>query len=75
MQTGCYHIRGIKLTAFWDIAPCSLIECDRRFKGTYCLHQQDDASIIALMIEAVSTSVVGYILRDYTAQYPKWLST
>jgi hypothetical protein len=26
------------MTAFWDIAPCSLVEVDRRFTGTYCLH-------------------------------------
>jgi hypothetical protein len=34
----------MKLTAFWDIAPCSLIEVDQRFRE------------IALMIDAVRTS-------------------
>jgi hypothetical protein len=28
------------MTAFWDIAPCSLIEVDRRFRGTYCLNNR-----------------------------------
>jgi hypothetical protein len=31
---------NIKLTAFWDIALRSLIEVDRRFRGTYRLHRQ-----------------------------------
>jgi hypothetical protein len=26
------------MTGFWDIAPCSLVEVDRRFRGVYCLH-------------------------------------
>jgi hypothetical protein len=25
-----------KMTAFWDIAPCSLVEVDRRFRREYC---------------------------------------
>jgi hypothetical protein len=28
------------MTAFWSIAPCSLVEVDRRFRGAYCLHYQ-----------------------------------
>jgi hypothetical protein len=26
----------MKTRAFWDIAPCSFVEVDRRFRGTYC---------------------------------------
>jgi hypothetical protein len=25
----------MKMTAFWDVAPCSLAEADRRFRGSY----------------------------------------
>jgi hypothetical protein len=32
---------GMKITAFWDITPCSLVEVDRRFRGVYCHHQPD----------------------------------
>jgi hypothetical protein len=32
----------MKTTAFWDLAPCSPDEVDRRFRGAYCLHHQDD---------------------------------
>jgi hypothetical protein len=30
------------MTAFWDIAPCSLVEVDRRFRSAYCLHHQGE---------------------------------
>jgi hypothetical protein len=26
-----------KITLFWDIAPCSVVEVDRRFRVAYCL--------------------------------------
>jgi hypothetical protein len=26
---------GVKMTAFWDIAPCSVVEVDRRLKDAY----------------------------------------
>jgi hypothetical protein len=29
---------------FWDVAPCSLIDTDRRFRGAYCLHHQGSRS-------------------------------
>jgi hypothetical protein len=29
----------------WDVAPCSLVDTDRRFRNAYCLrHQGNDAS-------------------------------
>jgi hypothetical protein len=30
-------------TTFSDVAPCSLVDIDRRFGGTYCLHHQGNA--------------------------------
>jgi hypothetical protein len=27
---------NMKMTAFWNIAPCSLVEVERRFSGIYC---------------------------------------
>jgi hypothetical protein len=29
-----------KMTAFWNIAPCSLVDVNRRFRDAYCLHHQ-----------------------------------
>jgi hypothetical protein len=30
------------MTAFWNIVPCSLVEVDRRFRGAYCFHHQEN---------------------------------
>jgi hypothetical protein len=38
----------IKMTVFWDAAPCSLLEVYRRFRGACCA--------IALMMETANTS-------------------
>jgi hypothetical protein len=35
---------SMKMTAFWDVAPRSLVEVDRRLRGAYCLHQGDETS-------------------------------
>jgi len=32
----------MKMTTVLNIAPCSFVEADRRFRCTYCLHHQDD---------------------------------
>jgi hypothetical protein len=32
----------MKLAVFWVVAPCSLVEVYQRFRGTCCLHYQDD---------------------------------
>jgi hypothetical protein len=39
---------SMTMRAFWDVAPCSMGEVDRRFRNAYCLK--------ALMIEGVRTS-------------------
>jgi hypothetical protein len=31
---------NMKMTAFWNIALCSLVKVDRRFRAAYCLHHQ-----------------------------------
>jgi hypothetical protein len=31
-----------KMTVFWDIVPCSLVDIDRHFRDAYCLHCQGD---------------------------------
>jgi hypothetical protein len=36
---------SLKMTAFWDIAPFSLVEVDRRFRGVYWLHHKGDNGI------------------------------
>jgi hypothetical protein len=36
------------MTAFRDIAPSSLVETDRHFRGAYCLHHQGDESLYSV---------------------------
>jgi hypothetical protein len=33
-----------KMAVFWEVAPCSLVDVYRRFRGTCCLHHQGDES-------------------------------
>jgi hypothetical protein len=33
---------SMKMIAFWDIEPCSLVVVDGRFRSAYCLHHQCD---------------------------------
>jgi hypothetical protein len=47
----------MKIIAFWDIAPCSLVEIDRRFRGVYCLHQGDGLWRQYASLKRRSTSV------------------
>jgi hypothetical protein len=42
-----------KTTAFWDLAPCSLVELDRRFRGVHYFRHQGD---VTLSMDAVRIS-------------------
>jgi hypothetical protein len=35
-------VAGIKMTVFCDVPSCSLVEVDRRVRGSFCLHHQGD---------------------------------
>jgi hypothetical protein len=50
----------MKVTVFWDVALCSLVEIDRRFRSAYCLHYQ------ALMVEAERTSETPVSIYETT---------
>jgi hypothetical protein len=58
----------MKMAVFWDTAPCSLVEVDRRSRNAYCLHHKGDEGLI---METVFLKLK--LLRDYTAQYPRKL--
>jgi hypothetical protein len=42
---------SMKMAVFWVVAPCSLVEVYKRFRGPCCLHHQG-----ALLMEAARTS-------------------
>jgi hypothetical protein len=56
---------SMKFKVFWDIALCSLVRVDRRFRVAYCLHYQN---FITLMMEAVRTSEMVYS-NETTCRY------
>jgi hypothetical protein len=41
-----FHGGNMKMTVFWDVAPCSLVEIYRRFRGACPLHHQRDESSV-----------------------------
>jgi hypothetical protein len=55
------------MAVFWVVAPCILVEVDRRFRDVRCLHHQ--VIIIALMIEAASTSETSVNFYQATRRY------
>jgi hypothetical protein len=36
------QFQSVKFSVFWNVAPCSHVKVDRRFRGAYCLHYQVD---------------------------------
>jgi hypothetical protein len=59
----------MKKAVFWVVAPCSLVHTDRRFRGAYCLHDQDDESSDDESGKLLRN--VGQFLPDYTMQHPR----
>jgi hypothetical protein len=56
---------SMRMTVLWDVVPCSLIEIDQRFRGTYCLHHQVDGGGSKHLWN------VNQFLWDCTAQNPR----
>jgi hypothetical protein len=42
-----WRIWSLKRIIFWDVTPCSLLRCNRRFGGTYRLHLQGRRHLLA----------------------------
>jgi hypothetical protein len=32
------------MAVFWDVGPCTLVDTDRRFRGAYYIHRQEQES-------------------------------
>jgi hypothetical protein len=57
----------LKMTVFWGVASCSLVEVYRRYRGACCLHHQnDDDDWSSKYLWNVSK-----LLPDYTVQYSR----
>jgi hypothetical protein len=55
----------MKMAAFCIVAPCSLVDVSRRFRGACCLRYQ----VIALMMEAAGTSETSVNFYQTTQRY------
>jgi hypothetical protein len=53
----------MKFRVLWDVAPCSHIEVDQRFRGAYCLHHQ------GTLMEAGCTSEMSVHFNVTTRRY------
>jgi hypothetical protein len=56
------------MAVLWDVAPCSLVDIDRRFWGAYCLHHQCDETWwwrqwSPLKRRSISTRLQGPVLH------------
>jgi hypothetical protein len=47
-------LTSMKMTVFWDVAQCSLVKVNRRFRGTRCLHHQDDEQVASISETSVN---------------------
>jgi hypothetical protein len=56
---------SVKLTDFWVVTPCSLVEVYRRFSGACCLHHQANDG------DGKHLRNVRKLLPDYTAKQPR----
>jgi hypothetical protein len=56
----CVALPPLKIAAFWDTAPCSIVEVGRHLRDAYCLHQS------ALIIEAVRASETSVYFNNTT---------
>jgi hypothetical protein len=54
----------MKFTFFWDVAPCSHVEVERRLRSAYCLHHQG-----ALVMETVRTSEKSFNFNVTTRRH------
>jgi hypothetical protein len=50
---------------FCDVAPCSLVDIDKRFRAVYCLHHQGDERIGYSIIQTFETVLVFYTVGTY----------
>jgi hypothetical protein len=44
------------MIVLWDIAPYSLVEVDRRFRGAYCLHYHGVLKILSVVLKLLSAA-------------------
>jgi hypothetical protein len=59
---------GRKMTVFWDVASCNLVEVYRRFRASCCLHHQSDELLIPednYLQTSICSKLRPVMLRDW----------
>jgi hypothetical protein len=49
---------SIKMAVFWDVAPCSLVEIDRRFRSSCYIHHQGQHSMFIFIVSVRTVGIV-----------------
>jgi hypothetical protein len=57
------------MAVLWDVAECSLVDIDRRFRGAYCRHHQDEAVSFSEMSVNIHQTTRGNIPEDSHLQF------
>jgi hypothetical protein len=60
---------SMKFRVFWDVASCSHVDFDGRFRGTYCLHHEADDGGSTHLSNVVQNRL------DYRVLHPRRLYT
>jgi hypothetical protein len=63
---------SMKFRIFWDVAPCSHVEVDWRFRGAYCLHHYSSPwwwSIYLWNVSKLPSTTRRYIPKDSKLQH------
>jgi hypothetical protein len=64
------------MSVFWGVAPCSLVDIYRRFRGAYCLyHRPDDGGSMHLWDFSQSQTTWRNALEDSRLHGTDWLVT
>jgi hypothetical protein len=70
------------MVAFWDVAPCSLVDIDERFRGAYCLHHQDHTSETSVRLHGATSQKTSNLdtchrenLRSHDKYWPGKLAS
>jgi hypothetical protein len=71
---------SMKMAVFWVVAPCSLEEVYRRFRGACCLHQQGDDGGYNLLDHRMNGNILEELymgrIENKLAQFKQnWLNS
>jgi hypothetical protein len=67
----------MKMTTFWDMESYSLVEVDRRFRGTYSRHQgtSEQYSLLTTLYKFINKITIWIISFDKHLRHNKLLFT